>query len=317
MLILSSLLVSEEIRRDLHTTFPDAQFSFYKNMEKAKTELPYAEILLTFGEDLNTDLIDIATNLKWIMVTSAGLDRMPLEAIKNRGVFVTNARGVHKIPMAEYTLSMLLQYAKKTRILEDQQEKKIWNPETFSTNELYEKTIVIVGVGSIGEQIAKLCSAFTMRVLGVNRSGKESKYIEKMYTLDEIDQALIEADFIISVLPSTDETRYILNETHFSKMKDGVVFVNIGRGDVVVEEHLVKALNEGKIAHAVLDVFETEPLPKNHTFWTMENVTVTPHISSHTKNYLPRCMEIFKHNLENYINGSKEYINLIDLNRGY
>jgi phosphoglycerate dehydrogenase-like enzyme len=317
MLILSSLLVSEEIQCELRTLYPSVTFSFHENMEKAKKELHKAEILLTFGEDVTADLINRATKLKWIMVASAGLDKMPLTSIKNRDILVTNARGVHKIPMAEYTMAVLLQYAKNTNLLVSYQDVETWYKTPFPINELYGKTIVILGVGAIGERIAKLCNAFEMKVLGVNRGGKENTYIEKVYTIDTMDEAFKEADYIVSVLPSTAETRYIINESHIEVMKSGSVFINIGRGDVVEEELLVKALNEGKIAHAFLDVFETEPLPRNHIFWKMSNVTATPHISSYTRHYLPRCIEIFKHNLGQYMNGTKDFINLIDLDRGY
>ena len=129
--------------------------------------------------------------------------------------------------------------------------------------------------------------------------------------------ALPKADFIVSILPSTPKTRNVLTEDHFVAMKNSAVFINIGRGDLVNEDVLLQALNHNEIAHAFLDVFEKEPLVKDHPFWKMNNVTVTPHLSSVTKNYLPRSFEIFKYNLKTYLNHTGEYMNVIDLKKGY
>jgi len=128
---------------------------------------------------------------------------------------------------------------------------------------------------------------------------------------------LPKADFIVSVLPSTKETKHFLEKNHFDLMKNSSVFINIGRGDLIQEDVLMAALQEGKIAHAYLDVFYTEPLAEDHPFWRMENVTVTPHISSLTKNYMPRSFEIFKQNLHTYIKKDADFINVIDMDRGY
>ena len=317
MFILSSLSVSEDLLFELTKKFPNATFSFSESMDEAKIELHKAEILITYGEDLTEELIEEATKLKWIMVMSAGMERMPFEAIKKKRILVTNARGIHKIPMAEYTLAMMLQYSRKTNILNEQQTERIWDRTTVHTFELFNKSVAILGVGAIGGEIARLCKAFNMRVIGVNSTGNEVSFVDQMYTLKELNDVVHQADFIVSVLPSTNETKYLLKKHHFEQMKNGVVLINIGRGDLVEEQILVDALFDGHVAHAVLDVFEEEPLPEEHQFWGMKNVTVTPHVSSYTKNYLPRCFVIFQQNLMAYIKGGEELINKIDLDRGY
>jgi phosphoglycerate dehydrogenase-like enzyme len=192
----------------------------------------------------------------------------------------------------------------------------VWS-RALPTAELDRKTVRIIGVGAIGGQIAKFCHAFNMKVLGVNRSGNHARYVDEMGTMEELKGYLTQADFVVSVLPSTIETKYVLSKEHFRLMKDTAVFINIGRGDVARESILIEVLNEGQIAHAVLDVFEQEPLPSNHVFWGMENVTVTPHISSITSNYLPRAFEIFEENLHIYKSKGTKYINQIDVGRGY
>ena len=314
MKIYSSILPAEALREDVKKEFPQVSFEFHKGI---KEDLFLdAEILLTYGEDLTEELIHKADKLKWIMVMSAGLDRMPFKACKERGILVTNVRGIHKIPMAEFTIGMMLQHVKQMGSLWTNERTKTWERK-LPMGELYGKTLLILGIGAIGGEVARLAKAFNMKTIGVNRSGREADGADEIFTMENYRETLPQADFIVSVLPSTNETKHFLDESDFELMKDTSVFINIGRGDLVKDEVLITALQEKKIAHAYLDVFYEEPLEENHPFWTMENVTVTPHISSLTKNYLPRSFEIFKQNLHTYIKNGSDYLNVIDMDRGY
>ncbi|ESU32363.1 hypothetical protein G3A_11645 [Bacillus sp. 17376] len=314
MKIYSSILPAETLQEDVKKEFPQVSFEFHKGI---KEELfLHAEIFLTYGEDLTEELIFKADKLKWIMVMSAGLDRMPFEACKKRGILVTNVRGIHKIPMAEFTIGMMLQHVKQMRSLWTNEQAKAWERK-LPMGELYGKTLLILGIGTIGGEVARLAKAFNMKTIGVNRSGREAEWADEIFTMDNYREAMPEADFIVSVMPSTNETRHFLDASDFEIMKDTAVFINIGRGDLVKDDVLTAALQEKKIAHAYLDVFYEEPLIESHPFWTMENVTVTPHISSLTKNYLTRSFEIFKHNLHTYNKNSSDYLNVIDMDRGY
>src|SRR5690606_29445956 len=318
MRILTTFIPIDEVIDNMKMTFPDEDFIYCKDIEEAIPELHNAEILITFGEDLLPEHIRIAKNLKWIMVISAGLELMPIETIKERGILVTNVRGIHKIPMSEYTLSMMLHVTKKNKKIIGQQRNKNWDRLThFPVGELYGKTIGILGVGAIGGEIARLAKAFNMKVIGLNRSGNQHEYVDEMVQFDGLNYICENVDYLVSVLPSTDKTKYILKDHHFDLMKKETVFINIGRGDLVSEEVILRAIQSNKISHAVLDVFEREPLPADHPFWTLENVTVTPHISSRTKYYQPRSFEIFEHNLHIYKQGSSEFINIINVGRGY
>ncbi len=316
MKILTTFRVKEEKRSELIKANQDDNFFFFSNITEAESDIEDAEILITYGEDLTPIHIEQAKKLRWIMVMSAGMEKMPFKEIKSKNIMVTNARGIHKIPMAEYTLGMILQVSKQTKLLYGQEKEGKWN-RFIQTSEVFGKTILIIGVGAIGGQIAKLCKAFGMTVLGISKSGVQSKYIDHIGSTNELIDLLPQADFIVSVLPSTMETKYMLSREHFMKMKDSSVFINIGRGDVVEESILINALEDQLIAHAVLDVFENEPLSADHVFWEMENVTVTPHISSITSNYLPRAFQIFEENLNIYKSKKLNFINLIDLERGY
>lgn len=316
MKVVSSIMPSDSIQSMIQGEFPDVEFSFFKGMKEVGTHIADAEIFITYGEDLNNDHIKKAQKLKWIMVMSAGLEKMPLQACHEKGIFITNARGVHKIPMAEFTFSLLLQHVKQTKLLLQCEREEEWN-RRIPQNELHGKTIFILGVGAIGSEIARLAKAFRMNTLGINRSGSSVEFIDELYQMAQFEKVVSRADFLVSVLPSTPETRHLLRLEHFQKMKKSAVLINIGRGDLVKEEVLLQALKEKEITHAYLDVFEEEPLPKGHPFWQMEQVTITPHISSITKNYLPRAFEIFAENLHTYIKKGNQFINVINPKRGY
>lgn len=317
MKIASSLIPPEEIQEELKEQFPTVDFQFFKGIDKARPALKECEVFITYGFDLTEEDILLGENLKWLMVMSAGIDKIPLKICREKGILVTNVKGIHKIPMAEYTLGMMLQYEKKLKQMWINEQNNKWY-RRLPFGELAGKTVLIFGTGAIGSEIARLAKAFRMKTLGVNRSGNSVENIDELFTRDNFEKALPEADYIVSILPSTEETRYFFKEEHFKKMKESAVFINIGRGDVVRDEVIITALNNDEIAHAILDVFEDEPLNENHPFWTMEKVTVTPHASSLSRNYLPRAFEIFVKNLHTYLKKEDDdFINKIDYFKGY
>jgi phosphoglycerate dehydrogenase-like enzyme len=306
----------EEFVDDLRKHFPDVDFSFFKKIGEAEEALPDAEIIVTMGEDLTGRHIECARSLKWIMVTSAGLEKMPFEAIRKKGILVTNARGIHKVPMAEFTVGLMLQHAKQLSSVLKHEEEGIWS-RRLPTSELNGASLLVMGAGAIGSEIARLAKAFNMKTAGVNSTGKMVEHFDQMFTLRSYKEYLQQADYLVAVLPSTVETKHILNPEHFDEMKDTAVFINIGRGDLVEESVLLDAVKKKKIGHIFLDVFEHEPLPANHPFWKEAGITVTPHLSSITKMYMPRAFDIFKTNLKAYSNNSDGLLNVIDTERGY
>lgn len=305
---------SRDMQSDIQATFPNETFSFYKGIEDVLS-IEEAEILVTFGTDLTEEIIRQCHSLKWIMVASAGIEEMPLQAIKERDILVTNARGIHKIPMAEFTLGYMLNHVKRFSELRTLEQSETWNKQ-LPLGELCGKEVAILGTGAIGQEIARLSKAFRMSTIGVNKSGHHAEEFDQIFTIDELEAAVREADFVVSVLPSTKETADLLQPEHFEAMKQSAAFINIGRGDLVSETVLLSAINDEEIAHAYLDVFAIEPLPEAHPFWRHPNITVTPHISSVTKQYVPRAMDIFVHNLRCFIDGGG-YANVIDVEKGY
>ncbi|MBH0231097.1 D-2-hydroxyacid dehydrogenase [Halobacillus yeomjeoni] len=308
--------VPEEIQNRLKDRFPETEFLFCHGIDEAEAHLPEAEVFVTYGEDLTPDRIEKAVQLKWIMVLSAGMDKMPFAEIDERGVVVTNVRGIHAKPMAEYALSMFLQVSRQAKTLIEQENQHQWNRRP-TMNEISGNTMVFLGTGAIAQETARLAKAFHMKTIGFSKTGKDKPHFDETYTQDRLDEFLPYGDFVTAVLPSTVETKYILNIDHFKAMPDHAIFLNMGRGDLVSSEVLLEAVRHPHIHHAVLDVFEQEPLPEDHPFWDEERVTVTPHISGISPHYVPRGFEVFEENLELYLNGNGEMKNIIDLKRGY
>lgn len=298
----------------LTNDFPDIEFSFTKDL--ANEPIAQYEVIVTYGEDITSEVLDSATALKWLMVASAGVEKMPLAEIAERGIVMSNVRGIHKTPMAESVLAHILSEGRALPVLHAQQKRKEWNMKVRQT-ELRGSTALILGPGAIGSEIGRLLQAFGVETIGCNRSGASADFMDKTVQFNELLNVLPHADFVISVLPSTSETRGLLNESHFAAMKNTAMFMNFGRGDLVKESILVDALRNGEIRHAVLDVFEQEPLPAESKLWELDNVTVSPHVSSHSGKYVERALEFFTQNLVKWQQGDRDLLNIIEPKRGY
>lgn len=314
--VVSSGNINRALTNDFDNRYPHIDFCWHENIEQAERDLGEAEVLITYGEDLTESHIRKAKKLKWIMVVSAGMDEMPFEAIDRAGILVTNARGIHAVPMAEYSMHMMLHTARQTKIVQQQEKEHRWDRSPVMT-ELHEKNLVIVGAGAIGTEVARLAKAFRMHTTGINRSGSQPDFFDTIVTIDHLEEALKKADFIISVLPKMPSTDNLFSTEVFKKMHKEAVFINIGRGNAVDEGALIQALDNDEFRHAVLDVFKEEPLPAVHPFWDHPDITVTPHLSGISPQYQPRAMEIFEENLKVYINKEGEYINKVNPSKGY
>lgn len=311
MNVLLSFPVKDYLIEDLQNEFLNVNF-VYSNI-KDEEALKDAEIIVTYGEDITTETLNKASSLKWLMVASAGLEKMPLQEIGERGIFLTNVKGIHKTPMAESVMAHILALK---RSLPWVYQQNSWSRKSGST-ELRGSNAIIIGPGAIGGEIGRLLQAFGVKTIGCNRSGKASSHMKEMISFENLSEKLPFADIVISVLPSTKETKGLLSYEHFVQMKETAMFMNFGRGDVIKEEELIQAMSERQIEYAVLDVFETEPLADGHPFWTMDNVIVSPHVSSHSSEYVPRALEIFKHNLSEWIKKTSDFQNVIDTEKGY
>lgn len=236
-------------------------------------------------------------SLKYIQLTSAGLDRVPIDYVNEHCIKIYNARGVYSVPMAEFALTGILELIKQSRFFYENQKKCVWE-KSRTLGELSGKTAVIIGAGNIGGEVAKRLSAFDMMVIGVDITNEKRPYFDNVEFLNALDEQLVIADVIVLTLPLMDSTRGMFNKSKFDLMKDSAIFVNIARGPLVVETDLIKALKDKKISGAVLDVFETEPLDKNSPLWKMDNVILTPHNSFVGENNDKRMFDVMISNLE-------------------
>lgn len=292
---------------------PGAEYEYISPEELSASERERAEIFITYGTDMKSGHVDEFKNLKWIMVMSAGLERMPLERLEN--VLITNATGIHKIQMTEYTVGLILSYYKSFNQLYEDQKAGHWRKGAFTT-ELYGKNVHILGTGSIGSHLAEVLSAFGVNTVGYNTNGREITKFDTAYPLDDLMDHIGEADILINILPSTETTRSLLTDEHFKAMKEDSVFVNIGRGDIAEDEVLLKVLEDDTIGHMIIDVFNAEPLGPDSPFYKYDNITITPHASSKTSGYIERAFDIFEHNLKHTAEPEK-MMNVIDNKRGY
>ena len=271
---------------------------FFLQNEKDALPLPYEDVegVVCNGLFLHHS-IEKFTSLKYIQLTSAGFDRVPMEYVKKNNISIYNARGVYSIPMAEFAVGGVLQLYKQSRFFMKNQAEHSWIKHR-NLFELSGKTVCIVGCGSVGTECAKRFCAFGCTVFGVDMFPYESEYYEKMHPISELDFVLAKSDVVVLTLPLTEETKYVINSERIANMKKNAVVVNIARGAVIDTDALIVALNCHKIAGAVLDVFEDEPLDDKSSLWDMDNVIVTPHNSFVGEGNSVRLSEIIKSNLE-------------------
>ena len=218
------------------------------------------------------------TQLKYVQLTSAGMDRVPLDYIQHNGITLHNAAGVYSIPMAEWTLMRILELYKNAENTFENQKIRRWEKDRF-WQELAGKTACIVGFGAYGMETAKRLKSFGVTVTVVNRTEKESPWADAFFPLEALDTALGQADIVILAIALTEQTRHLINEERFAAMKQNALFLNAARGSLVDEDALLHALQAGKLSGAALDVFETEPLPADSALWRTQNLLLSAHNS--------------------------------------
>jgi len=262
-------------------------------------------------------LAEVAPRLKWVQLTSAGADRLLSSGFIEEGVVVTTVSGLHATPIGEYVLCVMLMFAKGAPTFMRAQRERRW--ARYMPKELLGSTVGIVGMGNIGGEVARLAKAFGCRVIATRRSVEQvgsDEHCDELLPASELPRLLGESDYVVLAVPLTDETRGMIGERELRAMKPTAVLINIARGAVVVEADLVRALREGWIAGAGLDVFEKEPLPEDSPLWELDNAIVSPHISGGTEIYNRRAVEIFADNLRRYLAG-EPLRNVVDPVRGY
>lgn len=294
------------------------RFKFISCTEKSELmpHLMDTEILMIFVAEFDAQLLEMAPHLKWIQTITAGVDHLPLKEINARQIILTNARGIHKIQMAEFAVAAMINFARNFHLMCRNQIKGLWD-RSIPQAEINAKVAGILGSGSIGAEIAKKASFLGMRVLGVRKNPRPMEFFDRVYGLAEMDAVFQESDYIINLLPLTGDTRKIIDKRYFGVMKHTACFINIGRGQTVNQTDLADALKSHRIGGLVADVYEDEPLPDDSPLWELENVILTPHIAGVSPNYMERAMDVIGYNLKAYVSPYGEMMNVIDSKKGY
>lgn len=328
-IVFSAIQFSEESLESFRQAVPGAVIRQVQTSDPAVVaeNISDAEIAVIYG---NVDFDpSVAPNLRWVLTASAGVDALIGKKIWQSPVIITNASGIHAHSINELVWAMVLSLRHRLLFLRECQKKHVWgqpDPRSASAGELIGLTLGILGYGSIGREVGRLGKAFGMRLIATTLEKQDSGFTlstagDSQGLLPDVlagpefqRQLFSESDIIVCAVPSAPTTRCMVTEEDFKAMKQSALFVNIARGSVVDEQALIRALKEGWIAGAGLDVFEKEPLPADSPLWDMENVIITPHIAGGSPDYWKRLMTLLTENVQREQRG-QTLLNVIDKSR--
>jgi phosphoglycerate dehydrogenase-like enzyme len=310
----------DELAGQLRQRWPEMRVVHLPHPKELAPELPDTNIFV--GYSLRPEQVGLARRLEWMHCISAGVSQLMFPELRDSGVIVTNASGVHATTMAEHVIGMILallrdfpgamRYQSQSRWA----QQEIWDGRA-RPRELHGQTAVLVGFGAIGRAVAELLRAFGVHVWAVTRTGQaDPALVERAFPVTQIENALANADTVILAAPETPETHHLIGKSDLAMMKPTAILINVARGSLVDEPALVHALQNHWIAAAGLDVTEQEPLPPESPLWPLENVLITPHISGVTERLWERETELLIDNLERWFSG-RPLRNRVDLARGY
>lgn len=294
----------------LRAKFPEVNIHMVDHHSKVGPYIGSADILVTFGPMMADHVLKDATNLKWIQALGTGVDGIADQPSLRDDILITSVHGIHGAAVSEAAIMLMLALSRELPRVVRNQDRHKW--DRFPARLLKDKTVGIFGVGAIAEELAPKCKAFGMTVVGISSTKREVAGFDRMYGRDELEHAVREVDYLVLLTPYSPATRGIVGAKTFSAMKPTSYLVNLARGGVVDEEALIKALKQGQIAGAALDVFNQEPLPVDHPFWTMENVLVTPHLGGFYDTYPAYALPVVEENLRRFLAGdTKNMINVV------
>ena len=278
--------------------------------------LAEAEVVVHWSAEAETVCLSEGAELRWVHAWGAGINTMPLDRFRERGVVLTNTSGIHAHPISESIFAMILSFSHRLHRYLRAQARGEWQRET-DPDEIHGKTMGILGTGAIGTETARLAKAFGMRVVGLRRTADPAPGFDRTYAVEDLDEMLPECDFVVNTLPLTPRTHHLLSDGQFRRMKPTAFYVNIGRGATTDTDALVRALQEKRIGGAGLDVFEVEPLPADSPLWGFENVILMPHNSGVHAAYDERATDILVAGLKEFVAGREPSRNRVDLTQGY
>jgi len=304
----------------LRRRWPEMRVVHLPNYDRLPEELPDTDVFV--GYSLRPQQLQDARKLKWIHSTAAGVAQLMYPELRESGILVTNPSGIFSVPMAEHTIGLMLAMARNLPDAVRHQDAGQWAQQELwdkpqHLSELNGQLLLIVGMGSIGRELARRAKALEMRVWGVTRSGKgDAALADRIFPAAQLDAALPEADYVVIAAPETAETRHLVGGEQMARMKGGARLINVARGSLLDERALVRALETGALAGAALDVASIEPLPADSPLWHAPNLILTPHTSAMSDRLWSRQTAVLVELLDRWFTG-QEMFNRVDFQRGY
>ena len=316
MKIVTSYDLSAENLSSAHAVAPKANFVAAETDEDKMREIEEADAFFGFG--LKPEMISKARNLRWIQFSSVGVESVLCPELLNSDIVLTNARGATAINISEHVMSLILAFARTLHTSIRNQSNKFWeNYRNLPVLEISGDTLGIIGLGSIGLQVAKRAHAFDMRILAVDPTQTDKPdYVESLWQMNRLHHLLGQSDFVVICCPLTPLTKGMVGAPEFRAMKPTAILVTIGRGQIINQAALVNALQTQEIAGAGLDVTDPEPLPERSPLWEMDNVIITPHHAGASPKSWLRIFGLFRGNLRRFVAG-EPLTNVVDKARGY
>jgi phosphoglycerate dehydrogenase-like enzyme len=299
---------------------PETNFAVGNSVEAFENTAALANIIYNWSLSgaLLREVFLLCPRVQWVHTRSAGLDNILFPELIASAVPVTNGTGVFSPSLGEFALAAILFFAKDLRRMVCNQEAGRW--EQFDITEISGQTVGIVGYGDIGRAVATRVRAMGMRVLALKRHGAPlynmDPLVSQIYGPDRLLEMLPQCDYVVASAPLTPETQSMLGEAAFNAMKPDAVVINVGRGPVIDEKAIVKALTANRIKGAALDVFDREPLPDGHPFYSLRNVLLSPHCADHTPDWMERAMQFFIEQFERFRKG-EPLLNIVNKQLGY
>jgi D-2-hydroxyacid dehydrogenase (NADP+) len=300
---------AEAYKKALSPKFPEMVIHAAAQEAEVGKFIEETDILVTIR--ISDDLLKKASKLKWVHALTTGVDYIVNLPSLRKEVIVTSTRGIHGPQVSEMAFLLMLALNRNFPEVVRNQDKGTW--ERWPGKLLWKKKAGILGVGVIGEEIARKCKAFGMEVFGIDIIKRKLDCVDAFYGPEDMVKVAKELDYLVIVAPNTPETEKIVDSKVLSAMKPTAFLLNLGRGELVDEEALIRVLKSGKIAGAGLDTYWQEPLPKEHPFWGMKNVIVSPHMAGMSDIYVEQALTIFEENLRRFIKGEKRsLLNIVE-----
>ncbi|HEY4738315.1 MAG TPA: D-2-hydroxyacid dehydrogenase [Xanthobacteraceae bacterium] len=303
--------IHAELYRDrLQREFSGLQFLLFHKAAEVSGDLSAIDVMIMFGIEIRDQMLRDAPRLKWIQSLATGLDHFLRCPSLRPDVLITSGRGIHGVPMREHVLYLMLAITHDAKRQVEDHQQHVWERRLWST--LYGKTAVIAGTGVVGGAIGEMLQTLGMGVIGVSRMPRFARGFDEIVPSERLREAASKADYLINVLPAAPENSTLFDAALFDAMKPSAYYISAGRGQTVDETALITTLRERRIAGAAFDVFQTEPLPPESSFWTLPNVYITPHVGGYVVEYEDFIMPLIVDNMRLFLAGrTNEMANIV------